>query len=70
MHKGLITIIAGTKLRQFREERGIPLGLLANYLVISVSTLISIERNKKNLTADQIVKTCELFDINKSDLLE
>jgi transcriptional regulator with XRE-family HTH domain len=63
-------VIVGMKLLQLREERGIPLGLLANYLDISVSTLISIERNKKHLTADQIVKVTELFEINKSDLLE
>ncbi|UAL51299.1 MULTISPECIES: helix-turn-helix domain-containing protein [Metabacillus] len=62
-------MIAGTKLRQLREERSIPLGLLAKYLNISVRILISIERNKKNLTADQIAKVCELFEINKSDLL-
>jgi transcriptional regulator with XRE-family HTH domain len=63
-------MIAGTKLRQLREERSIPLGLLAKYLNISVRILISIERNKKNLTADQITKVCELFEINKSDLLQ
>ncbi|MFY0757284.1 helix-turn-helix domain-containing protein [Metabacillus dongyingensis] len=62
-------MIAGTKLRQLREERSIPLGLLAKYLNISVRILISIERNKKNLTADQMVKVCELFEITKSDLL-
>ncbi|WP_432806207.1 helix-turn-helix domain-containing protein [Metabacillus idriensis] len=63
-------MIAGTKLRQHREERGIPLGLMAHYLNISVNTLVSMERDKIHLTADQIIMICKLLDINKSDLRE
>ncbi|MDQ0860919.1 helix-turn-helix domain-containing protein [Bacillus sp. V2I10] len=55
-------MIVGTKLRQLREERGIPLGLMAHYLNVSVSTLVSIERDKTRLTADQIVKVCDWFE--------
>ncbi|MRX54859.1 helix-turn-helix domain-containing protein [Bacillus idriensis] len=63
-------MVAGMRIRQLREERGIPLGLMAHYLNISVNTLLSMERDKTHLTADQIIKICKLLDINRSDLQE
>lgn len=69
MRKGLIVIFDGTKLRQLREERGIPLGLMAYYLNISVSALLSMERNKMRANPKQIEMICKLFhDLDKDDL--
>ncbi|WP_406817984.1 helix-turn-helix domain-containing protein [Metabacillus indicus] len=52
-----------------REERGVPIGYLANALGISVSTLMSIERGKQHMNKDQLQFICEIYNVKKSDLI-
>ncbi|WP_375142583.1 helix-turn-helix domain-containing protein [Metabacillus idriensis] len=59
-----------TRLRQIREQRGVPIGLLAQHLNISFRVLLSIERNKKSLEPNQIRQICTYFDIRVIDLFE
>ncbi|KEZ53703.1 helix-turn-helix domain-containing protein [Metabacillus indicus] len=62
-------MIKGSKLRKLREELGIPIGYLAHSLDISITTLIAIERGKKQLTRDQIYKICGIFNMTIAELI-
>ncbi|MGX1195900.1 helix-turn-helix domain-containing protein [Metabacillus sp. SLBN-84] len=62
-------MIVGPRLRNIREEHGVPMGYLANALGITVSALIAIERGKKHANKNQVIVICDMFDMKKSDFL-
>lgn len=62
-------MIVGSKLRKIREQKGISLGFIANYLDMSVSALMAVERDKKHITLKQVDQLCSLLNVNRSDLI-
>lgn len=65
----MVFMIKGSILRKLREEKGIPIGYLANALGISISALIAIERGKKQLTRDQISIISGILNMTIAELI-
>ena len=59
----------GSKIRKLREQSNMPLRKLAALLDLDQSTLSKIERNTRRSSIQQIEKICEIFNINKRELL-
>jgi transcriptional regulator with XRE-family HTH domain len=59
----------GETIRKLREEKELPLRIVAAYLDIDQAILSKIERGQRNATRQQIVKLAEYFNIKESDLL-
>ena len=59
----------GEAIRKLREEKELPLRIVAAFLDIDQAILSKIERGQRNATREQVVKLAEYFKINESDLL-
>ena len=59
----------GETIRKLREEKGLPLRIVAAFLDIDQAILSKIERGQRNATREQVVRLAEYFKIKESDLL-
>ncbi|CAN5517129.1 hypothetical protein BH23BAC1_BH23BAC1_47660 [soil metagenome] len=59
----------GEIIRKLREEKELPLRIVAAYLDIDQAILSKVERGQRTATREQVVKLAGYFKINESDLL-
>jgi len=59
----------GETIRKRREDKELPLRIVAAYLDIDQAILSKIERGQRNASREQVVKLARFFKINETDLL-
>jgi len=59
----------GETLRKLREEKQLPLRIVASYLNIDQAILSKVERGQRNASREQVIKLADFFKINENDLL-
>jgi len=59
----------GETIRKRREDKELPLRIVAAYLDIDQAILSKIERGQRNASREQLVKLARFFKINETDLL-
>jgi HTH-type transcriptional regulator, competence development regulator len=59
----------GETIRNFREERELPLRTVAAFLDIDQAILSKIERGQRNANREQVIKLAEFFKVEENDLL-
>lgn len=59
----------GETLRKLREEKQLPLRIVASYLDIDQAILIKVERGHRKLNRDQVVKLAQYFQVKEETLL-
>lgn len=59
----------GETLRKLREEKQLPLRIVASYLDIDQAILSKVERGLRKLNRDQVIKLADFFKIDENDLL-
>lgn len=59
----------GERLRQLREESGLPLRKVAAYLDIDQAILSKVERNLRRPTRQQVLSLCEYFKVRPDELM-
>jgi predicted nucleotidyltransferase/plasmid maintenance system antidote protein VapI len=59
----------GNTIRKLREEKKLPLRTVAAYLGIDQAILSKIERGKRKISRDQVVKLAQYFQVKEEDLL-
>ena len=56
-------------IRKLREEKKVPLRIVAAYIDIDQAILSKMERGKRNATREQVIKLAAYFDVKENDLL-
>lgn len=59
----------GETLRKLREEKQLPLRIVASYLDIDQAILSKVERGHRKLNRDQVVKLAQYFQVKEEILL-
>lgn len=59
----------GDIIRKLREEKELPLRIVAAYLNIDQAILSRIERGQRKPSREQVIKLAEYFKFNENDLL-
>jgi transcriptional regulator with XRE-family HTH domain len=59
----------GDTLRELRENKQLPLRVIAAYLDIDPAIMSRIERGQRKASREQVVKLAEYFNVNKNELL-
>jgi transcriptional regulator with XRE-family HTH domain len=59
----------GEKLRHIREEKELPLRRVAALLDIDVAILSKMERGKRKITKEVVLKLADIYDYNADELL-
>lgn len=59
----------GETLRKLREEKQLPLRIVASFLDIDQAILSKIERGQRNASREQVIKLADFFKIDQNDLL-
>jgi len=59
----------GETIRKLREEKELPLRIVAAYLDIDQAILSKVERGQRNATREQVIKLAEYFKVKENDLL-
>jgi len=59
----------GHTIRRLREDKELPLRIVAAYLDIDQAILSKIERGQRKPTREQVVKLAEYFKVKENDLL-
>lgn len=59
----------GEKIKKLREESGLSQKDLSRLLGVSRSAVTLIEANRRKVSADEIVRLCEIFGISADELL-
>lgn len=59
----------GETIRKRREDKELPLRIVAAYLDIDQAILSKIERGQRNASREQVVKLAKFFKIDETDLL-
>ena len=59
----------GETLRKLREEKQLPLRIVASFLDIDQAILSKVERGQRNASREQVIKLADFFKINENDLL-
>ena len=59
----------GATIRQLREDKKLPLRIVAAFLDIDQATLSKVERGQRKPTREQVIKMAEYFKVAASDLL-
>lgn len=59
----------GDVLRKFRENKQLPLRVIAAYLDIDQAILSRIERGQRRASREQVVKLAKYFDVSETELL-
>jgi Uncharacterized protein conserved in bacteria len=60
---------SGNILRELRENRELPLRVVAAFLDIDPAIMSRIERGQRKASREQIIKLAEYFDIDENELL-
>jgi len=60
----------GDILRQQREEKGLPLRIVAGFLNIDQAILSKIERGQRKASKEQVLKLAEMLNTDKDELLK
>lgn len=56
-------------IKKYREEKQLPLRIVAAYLDIDQAVLSKMENNKRTATKKQVIKLAEYFNANEKELL-
>ncbi|MDO8930524.1 MAG: helix-turn-helix transcriptional regulator [Bacteroidota bacterium] len=59
----------GETLRKLREEKQLPLRIVASYLDIDQAILSKVERGQRKLNRDHVVKLAQYFQVKEETLL-
>lgn len=59
----------GETLRKLREEKQLPLRIVASYLDIDQAILSKIERGQRKISRDQVVRLAQYFQVKEEALL-
>lgn len=59
----------GETLRKLREEKQLPLRIVASYLDIDQAILSKVERGQRKLNREQVVKLAQYFQVKEATLL-
>jgi transcriptional regulator with XRE-family HTH domain len=59
----------GNTIRKLREEKELPLRIVAAYRDIDQAILSRIERGQRKPTRERVVKLAKYFKVNENDLL-
>ncbi|MFN6946425.1 MAG: helix-turn-helix domain-containing protein [Cytophagaceae bacterium] len=59
----------GETIRKLREEKELPLRIVAAYLDIDQAILSKIERGQRNASREQVLKLARYFKFKENDLL-
>lgn len=59
----------GETIRKRREDKELPLRIVAAYLDIDQAILSKIERGQRNANREQVIKLASFFNMNETDLL-
>jgi transcriptional regulator with XRE-family HTH domain len=59
----------GDTIRKLRDQKELPLRIVAAYLDIDQAILSRIERGQRKPTREQVVKLAKYFKVNENDLL-
>ncbi len=59
----------GDIIRQQREEKGLPLRIVAGFLNIDQAILSKIERGQRKASKEQVLKLAEYFNVDREKLL-
>lgn len=59
----------GETLRKLREEKQLPLRIVASYLDIDQAILSKVERGQRKLNREQVVKLAQYFQVKQETLL-
>lgn len=59
----------GETIKKYREERQLPLRIVASYLDIDQAVLSKMEHNKRTATKEQVKKLAKYFETNEKELL-
>lgn len=59
----------GETIRKLREDKELPLRIVAAYLDIDQAILSKIERGQRNANREQVIKLAHFFKIKEADLL-
>jgi transcriptional regulator with XRE-family HTH domain len=59
----------GETIRKRREDKELPLRIVAAYLDIDQAILSKIERGQRNASREQVVKLARFFKIDETELL-
>ena len=59
----------GETIRKLREERHLPLRIIAAYLNTDQAILSKIERGQRNASREQVIKLATYFEVKQDDLL-
>ena len=59
----------GETIRKRREDKELPLRIVAAYLDIDQAILSKIERGQRNASREQVVKLARFFKIDETDML-
>jgi predicted nucleotidyltransferase/plasmid maintenance system antidote protein VapI len=59
----------GSKIRKLREEKQLPLRIIAAYLNVDQAILSKIERGKRKPPREMVIKLAEYFNVDKKELL-
>ncbi len=59
----------GDIIRQQRDEKGLPLRIVAGFLNIDQAILSKIERGQRKASKEQVLKLAEYFNVDREQLL-
>ena len=59
----------GNALRELRENKQLPLRVVAAFLDIDPAIMSRIERGQRNASREQVVKLAEYFNVDENELL-
>lgn len=59
----------GENIKKLREENGLSQEELSRLLGVSRSTVTQMEANRRKVSADEIIRLCEIFGVSADELL-
>jgi len=59
----------GETLRKLREEKQLPLRIVASFLGIDQAILSKIERGQRKISRDQVIRLAHYFQVKEENLL-
>ncbi|MDR1898231.1 MAG: helix-turn-helix domain-containing protein [Prevotellaceae bacterium] len=59
----------GETLRELRENKQLPLRVIAAYLDIDPAIMSRIERGQRKASREQVIKLAEYFDVSEDELI-
>ena len=59
----------GLTIKKLREEKGLPLRIVASHIDVDQAILSKIERGQRRANREQIVKLADFFKVDEEELL-